>query len=242
MAQDPTTDQLISRGKEAFSRNAYLAALEDFEEVVRREPGFADVHNLLGLCLSLLGRPDAAVESFDRAVGVNPGYVEAHLNRALTLNDLGRLDEARESFERAAGADHSAAGPFPGAVSARLANKHAELGDLYAEAGALVEAAEQYRHACRIRPRFLDLRNRLGRTLVDLGRTDEGAAELRAVLEANPSFTGARANLGLALYRSGDLPGAEAEWERCMAQQPGNAQVVGYLGMLRRQRETPSAG
>ena len=242
MAQELTTEQLIARGREAYARNALLAALEDFQEVVRREPRFADVHNLVGLCLSLLGRPEEAVEAFDRATGVNPRYVEAHVNRAITLNDLGRLDEARESFERAADADGSAGGRFPGAVAARLANKHAELGDLYAEASALEEAEEQFRRACEIRPRFLDIRNKLGRTLLDLGRMREGVAELRAVLDANPSFTGARANLGLALYRAGDLDGAEAEWERCLAQQPGSAQVGGYLGMLRRQREGRSAG
>jgi tetratricopeptide (TPR) repeat protein len=54
-----------------------------------------------------------------------------------------------------------------------------------------------------------------------MGRAAEGVAELRAVLDANPSFTGARANLGLALYRAGDLDAAQAEWERCLAQQPG---------------------
>lgn len=242
MAPDPTVEQLIARGREAYARNAYLAALEDFQEVVRREPRFADVHNLLGLCLSLLGRPEEAVEAFERAVGVNPRYVEAHLNRAITLNDLGRLDEARESFERAARADDSEGERFPGAVSARLANKHAELGDLYAGADALAEAEEQYRRACAIRPRFLDIRNKLARTLLDLGRPQESAAELRAVLESNPSFTGARANLGLALYRMGDPDSAEAEWERCLAQQPGSAQVSGYLGMLRRQRGAPSEG
>jgi tetratricopeptide (TPR) repeat protein len=112
MPLEPTTEQLIARGKEAYGRSAYLAALEDLEEVVRREPRFADVHNVIGLCLSLTGRPDAAVEAFDRAVAVNPRYVEAHLNRAITLNDLGRLDEAREAFASAASSDEDRSGRF----------------------------------------------------------------------------------------------------------------------------------
>ncbi len=242
MPLDPTTEQLIARGKEAYGRSAYLAALEDLEEVVRREPRFADVHNVIGLCLSLTGRPDAAVEAFDRALAVNPRYVEAHLNRAITLNDLGRLDEAREAFANAASSDEDRSGRFSSTVSALLANRHAELGDLYAEAGSLPEAEEQYRRACEIRPRFLDLRNKLARTLMELARLDDAVAELRAVLEVNPAFAAARTNLGLALYRAGDLEGAEAEWERCLAQQPGNAQVSGYLGMIRRQRGAPQTG
>jgi tetratricopeptide (TPR) repeat protein len=241
MAHELTTEQLIARGREAYARNAYLAALEDLGEAVRREPRFADAHNLIGLCLSLVGRPEAAVEAFDQALALNPRYVEAHLNRAITLNDLGRLEEARESFERAMEADGSGGGRFPATVAARLANKHAELGDLYAEAGAREEAEAQYRQACEMRPRFLDLRNKLSRTLLELGRAGDAAAELRAILEANPAFVGARANLGLALYRLGDLDAAREEWERCIAQQPGNAQVSGYLGMLRRQQEASPA-
>lgn len=242
MAHELTTEQLIARGREFYARNAYLSALGDFQEVVRREPRFADVHNLTGLCLSLTGRPEAAVEAFDRALGVNPAYVEAHLNRAITLNELGRLDEAREAFQRVGELEgEKASGPFPGTVAAKLANKHAELGDLYAEAGALAEAEEEYRRACHIRPPFLDLRNKLARILIDQGKTADAVDELRAVLEVNPAFAGARANLGLALYRLGEMEAAETEWERCLAQQPGNAQFSGYLGMVRRQRESPSA-
>ncbi|HEX2094462.1 MAG TPA: tetratricopeptide repeat protein [Longimicrobiaceae bacterium] len=243
MGPEPTTEQLIARGKEAYARNAYLAALEDLQEAARREPRFADLHNLVGLCLSLTGRPEAAVDAFDQALAVNPRYVEAHLNRAITLNDLGRLDEAREAFERAAQADgENSGGGFTATVSGVVANRHGELGDLYAAAGALPEAEEQYRRACEIRPRFLDLRNKLARTLLDLGRTDDAIAELRAVLDVNPAFATARITLGLALYRAGSLAAAEVEWERCLQQRPGNAQVSGYLRLLRSQRGADTAG
>ena len=236
MSHEITLEQRIARGKDAYARNDYMAALADFEEVSRREGGFADVHNLRGVCLSMLGRPEAAVEAFQQALALNPAFVGAHLNLAITLNDLGRLDDAREAFQRAAQADEErTSGPFGSAVADRLATRHAELGDLYGEAGALQQAAEQYRRACEIRPHFLDIRNKLGRALLDLGDLRGAATELSQVLSANPAFAGARANLGLALFRAGDLDGARSEWERCASQQPDNAQVAAYLGMLRRQ-------
>jgi tetratricopeptide (TPR) repeat protein len=239
MALDPAVEQMIARAKESFGRGAYVAALEDLQPVAERHPGFADVQNLIGLCLSLLGRTDEALAAFDRATGLNPGYVEAHLNRAITLNDLGRVDEARDSFQQAADADEekTGGGRFSSAAAATLANMHAELGDTYAGSGGAEEALEEYRKAIGLRPQFLDIRNKLGRTLIDLGRADEGAAELQAILDAKPSFVAARANLGLAHYRAGRLDDAEREWRRCQQQQPDNAQVSGYLGMLERQRE-----
>ncbi|HEX5725284.1 MAG TPA: tetratricopeptide repeat protein [Longimicrobiaceae bacterium] len=239
MALDPTVEQQIARAKEAFARNAYLAALEDLQAVAARHPGFADIQNLIGLCLSLAGRPEEALAAFARATELNPGYVEAHLNLAITLNDLGRLDEAHASFQRAAEADEekTGGGRFSSAAAAKLANRHMELGDLYAEAGGLEEALEQYRRAAELRPQFLDIGNKLARALIDLGRTGEAIDELQRIVRMNASFVAARANLGLALYRAGRLDAAGEEWRRCLAQQPGNAQVSSYLGMLERQRE-----
>lgn len=234
--QDQTVEHRIARGREALARGNHLGALAEFQAAADAEPGFADVQNLRGLALALLGRPEEAVEAFDRALALNPRYVEAHLNRAVTLNDLGRLDEAREAFQRAADADEEAGGRFPAAVSAKLANAHADLGDLYLAAGAPEEALTQFRRAVSLRPRFLDIRNRLARTLIDLARPDDAADELRALLRANPSFAAARANLGLALFRAGRVAAAEAEWGRCLEQRPGDPQVSSYLGMLDRHR------
>ena len=133
MTQEPAVDQLIARGKEALARNQYLAALDDLQAAAAQRPAFADVQNLSGVCLSMLGRPDEALAAFTRATELNPGYVEAHLNRAITLNDLGRLDEARDAFARAAGADEEkgGGGRFSSAAAAWLANLHAELAETY---------------------------------------------------------------------------------------------------------------
>lgn len=236
MTQEPAVEQLIARGRDALARSQYLSALDDLQAAAAQRPGFADVQNMLGLCLSMLGRADEALAAFGRATELNPGYVEAHVNRAITLNDLGRVDEARESFRRAAEADEAKGGRFPSAAAARIANLHRELGDAYEQAGAPDEAVTQYRAAVGIRPQFLDIRTRLGRTLIEMGRLDEAAAELEAVLDQNPGFAQARANLGLARFRAGDLDGAEREWRRCLQQQPANAQVSAYLGMLERRR------
>ena len=235
MTPELGTEQLIARAKEAFARDAYLPALEDLEEVLRRAPHYADVYHLAGLCRALLGRPEDALEAFTHATELNPGYVEAHLSRAILLGDLGRYDEAQAAYERAAAADaEKGGGRFPSSVAAQLANKHQELGDLYAGVGALREAVEQYTRAVVLRPRFVDIRNKLARCLVELGDVDAAVEELRRVLEVNPAFVAARANLRLALQRRGESGRARAEWQRCLEQQPENAQVQAYLTLLER--------
>ena len=232
--------KLIQRGKHAFEMREYAAALTDFQEVLRRNPRFADIHHLAGLCLSFLGHPDSALLAFNEAVKLNVGYIEAHINRAITLNELGRFDEAQEAFAKAGEYETQLAGRFPAAVSARLANAHANLGDLYLAAGAPAEASDQYRQALEIRPHFHDIRNRLAEALMQLEQLEEAGAELEIIVEANPRFLAGRLNLGLVHFRLGDIANARREWEAAAEQQPANPQVRAFLAMLERNADLAS--
>jgi len=224
----------MSRGRQAFERRDYAAALADFREVLGAHPQFADVRQLSAVCLSFLGQPEAALEEFDRALELNDGYIEAHLNRALTLNELGRYEDARVAFERAWQAEQREAGAFSAPLSALLANAHAAVGDLYLDGGAADQAAQQYRVALVMRPRFVDIRNKLARALFQLGDLDEAEVELKQALADNPRFVAARVSLGLVYYRRGDTEAAAREWQESMATSPTNAQARAFLAMLGR--------
>ncbi|NIP83523.1 MAG: hypothetical protein GWM90_31560, partial [Gemmatimonadetes bacterium] len=50
-------ERLIQDAREAFDRRDYVAALADLREVVENHPHYADVRQLMGLCLSFLGQP-----------------------------------------------------------------------------------------------------------------------------------------------------------------------------------------
>jgi tetratricopeptide (TPR) repeat protein len=224
--------QQIQRGKEAFERREYANALTDFEEVLNRNPDLADVRHLTGLCLSILGHAEAALIELEHALQLNPNYIEAHINRAITLNEMGRYDDARAAFTRAAQLETANQGPYSAAASARIANAHAALGDLYREAGAAEEAMREYTRALEIRPQFHDIRVSLAEVLLQVDRTSEAATELRRALEGNPQFIAARLDLGLAYFRLGDRAAAALEWNVAREQDPDNAQVRAYLAML----------
>jgi tetratricopeptide (TPR) repeat protein len=225
-------ERLIEDAREAFERRDYVAALADLREVVETHPDFADVRQLMGLCLSFLGQPDAALEQFDRALEQNECYIEAHLNRAITLNELGRFDEARDAFERAADCEGKVGGRFPASVSARIANAHGSVGELYMAASAPAEAAGEFRKALDLRPQFTDIRNRLGEALLHAGQLDAAVAELERALESNGRFLRARLNLGLVYFRRGDHEAAREAWEECRSQDPNSPQVRAYLRLL----------
>lgn len=235
---DLDTETLIQRGRDAFERRQYDVALAAFREVLEANPGFADIRHMTGLCLSFLGEPEQALEEFDRALSINDEYAEAHLHRGIALSELGRFDEAQAAFTEAARLESEPGVRFPRVVSARLANAHMELGDLYLAAGGLEEAADQYRRAIRLRPGFLDIRQKLGHVLIGLGSLHEAELELEAVLAGNPRFLAARLNLGLVYFRRGELERAAQEWQTCREQNPDHPQVKAFLALL----EKPASG
>ena len=228
------TERLLARARDRFTVQDYYGAIYLLEEIVASGRAFADVHHLIGVSLSLLGRSDEALAQFERALELNPRYLEALIHQGLVLAELGRREEAEESFRQAAESVAPPAAGLPAPVAARLANQHAELADAYAEAGALARAVEQYEHALELGPGFHDLRYRMARVMLEAGRALEAREALEEVVNARPNFVDAEAALGLAHFLSGDAMGARDIWQACLARRPENARVEAYLAMLGR--------
>ena len=228
------TELLLARARERFVVQDYYGAVHLLESVVDSGRAFADVHHLLGVSLSLLGQADRALGELGRALELNPQYVEALIHQGLVLNELGRTDEAQEAFGRAAEHLAKPTAGLPAPVAAQLANRHAELAETYAGAGAIDRAIAQYQAALELGPEFHDLRYRMARLLLEAGRPLEAREALEEVVGARPNFVDAEAALGLAHYLSGDAGGARSVWEACLARRPENARVEAYLAMLSR--------
>jgi tetratricopeptide (TPR) repeat protein len=228
------TELLLARARERFVVQDYYGTVHLLESVVDSGRAFADVHHLLGVSLSLLGQSQRALDELDKALELNPEYVEALIHRGLVLNELGRTEEAEAAFSKAAGSLTELSGGLPLPVAAQLANRHAELADSYAGAGAIDRAIQQYQQALELAPKFHDLRYRMARLLIEANRPLEAREALEEVLQAKPNFVDAQAALGLARYLSGDSAGAREAWQSCQERRPENARVDAYLAMLDR--------
>ena len=233
--------RILTRGVSAFERDDYGAALTSFRALLERHPDFADVRNKAGMCLALLGSPEAALEEFDYAVRVNPGYVEAHLNRAIVLNDLGRFPAAREAVATAAELEgRQGDARFRGDSGNLIATTHARLGDLYAAAGAPELAIAQYREALLLRPRFVDIRMKLARSLVDTGQLLQARTEVESILDERPGYTGVRILYGTICHRLGDTETAVRQWRRAAEEAPDDLRPRAYMATLAEASERTS--
>lgn len=232
----------MNRGVSAWERDDFESALDIFEDVLTDHPYFADVHNKVGLCLAMLGRPAEALRHFDEALEQNPTYAEAHLNRGIVLNELGRHEEAQVAFSRAGEIDTRDSRAFPSDVGNRIAVTHAQLGDLYLVANHPREAARHYEAALAVRPRFMDIRSKFAEALIELGELAKAREELEAILAVRPAFVGARVRLGVVLHRVGDDEAAVQEWMRCAVDDPEDMRPRAYLASVGITLPHPSDG
>lgn len=227
-------ERQLGQARDRFALQDYYGAIHLCMRVLDAGCAFPDVHHLMGVSYALLGQQERALAAFDAALALNPRYLEATIHRALALAALGRVDEVTPALRRAAEITPAPVAGFPAAVAAQLANRHAELGQAYAEAGARDRAIAEYRRALELGPRFHDLRYKLGRLLLESGQVLEARDVFGAVVAAHPHFVDAQAALGLSFYLSGDAAEAQRVWRECLARRPASARIEAYLAMVER--------
>ncbi len=87
------------RGAARARSGRFDDALSDFEILKAWTPGDAMLHDMIGHCLTMLGRPRDAVAAFDTAIALAPTFAEAHFHKAIALGQLNELEEMRRSYE-----------------------------------------------------------------------------------------------------------------------------------------------
>ncbi|HEU5360854.1 MAG TPA: tetratricopeptide repeat protein [Candidatus Deferrimicrobiaceae bacterium] len=233
MKSDLTT--LITIGKRAFEEKDFQRAENLLREAMSGGANYSDIHHMLGLIYHHWGKFEEAVREFEISLSRNPEYAEALTSLAITLNELGRYEEAKDAHQRAARSllkpgRTTSGSPF----ASKIANLHAELGELYLALGNTEEAVAEYRKALQIAPRFPDLRVRLAIALREAGRLEEGLAELDRAMDDRPELVSALAQQGVLLYLLGRKGEARRAWENALFQDPQNRLVQLYLNTLDR--------
>jgi tetratricopeptide (TPR) repeat protein len=125
-AQSAAAQPWLARGKQAFERGDYRAAVDAFSAAAQADADFAGAH--YGLCISHLRLEEArrALDDCTRAIRLDPRHAQAHYIRGLVLAErLGNNQAALADFDRAIGLE-----PRYAAAYFKRANARARLNDL----------------------------------------------------------------------------------------------------------------
>jgi tetratricopeptide (TPR) repeat protein len=98
--------------------------------------------------------------------------------------------------------------------------------------GELERAADAYRQAIEVEPRYAEAYANLGAVLARLGQYDQAVSCYERALLINPQLNAARLNLGLAHYRAGALAAAVETFRAAYAADPSLLQIRQLLGLV----------
>ena len=135
-----------------------------------------------------LGDPASALRLFDAALELEPALVPARVDRAIQRVLVRDLEGAEADLVQAIADD-----PF-------FARAHFNYGALLVETQRLARAADHFRRAARLRPRYLQARAALVEVLVILDRVDQAKVEAEALSALAPQS--AEAEIAARLIRA----------------------------------------
>ncbi|MDP8254543.1 MAG: tetratricopeptide repeat protein [Candidatus Alcyoniella australis] len=224
--------QEIKRAKEAFERGDHDSAEKLCVEIVKDHSQFADLYCLLGTIYHERTRFFEASQMFERALEINPNYLEARMNLVVAYNDLGEFEKAQEQISTIKSLAQEDGDAIDSLTKNRLANMHAQTGDLYCQANLYWEGSREYEKALTLRPRFVDIKVKLAVAFRKLGRIGEAMRQLEESLRFNPGYSSARVQLALTCHRAGADKRAIDLLEQVLQLNPDHEPAKLYLDTL----------
>ncbi len=110
-AGDTELDRLMGEGIAAMNAQDPKTALEDFTELTRLAPDFAEGWNKRATLLYLLGQYEASMADIDRTLALEPRHFGALSGLGLIQMTLEHDEEALDAFERALAIHPQMSGP-----------------------------------------------------------------------------------------------------------------------------------
>jgi len=198
------------------THDAYLKAIEYFEEALAIEPGYARAFTGLADTYSLMVGFISASEGYEKAkaytqeaLALDPMSAEAHA----TLGLIAWLSE---------GAVHEAESEFLRAIelNPNYAQAHEWYAGLLVHTGKVKEACQQSENALLLDPLSAPLIVTYAESLHAAGRLVEAVDQYRKALEINPTLEDAWWGLWYSLAAAWDWDQAEAVTRRCVERYP----------------------
>ena len=240
----PSAAAMFGAGRAAFARQAYVEAVQHFEETLAIDGQASAVHYPLAMAYRALGDRQKAEAHLRQRGETWPALPDP------LMEPQGALLASVTAYERR-GVEALGAADWAAAAAAFRKGLELEPGDpalrhrlgtaLYA-AGDVSGAVREFEEVLRRSPDFAKAQVSLGTILTLRGRYQEAIGRFSASLKSDPSSVEARLSLAEALRLSGRPEASLVEYKRAIQLDPAIAEawVGGAMALitLRRDQQT----
>ncbi len=173
--KSPRAENYALRGIARLSHADYLRAIEDFNEVLRRNPNDAGALVNRGNAWRFLRDEKKAIADYTRAITMDPRHFLALNNRAIAQTTLKNYERARKDLVAAI------------ALNPKYAEAHNNLGIVFQEQGKLSDAVAEFTRAIELDKRYaLAFANR-GNTYARSSDYEKARADLSQAVVLAPN-------------------------------------------------------
>ena len=231
-------DEYLSLAKEKLAQKRRLEAEKFLLLATQENEQGYEAYYLLGSIYHDSGKFERAMQCYKKALQFKPNYTEASISLSVLCNDLGQYEEGRLVFNRAREQVFSKDGIQDSFLNEKLAQKHIELGDLYAYYERCIEAEEEYRKAQRLDALNPNIILKIAKLHEKQGSLHASVTELKKLKEENPNYVPGLIKLGLTYYAQGLMIDALKEWEKVLDLDPKNKEALMYIQMAQKAQTT----
>ena len=202
-------------------------AKEIYEEIIKVNENFAEVHFNLGVINKSQNKLIEAENSILKAISIKPDFILAHYHMGNTKYKLKKFEESEHSYQKAI------------SLKSNFLEAYINLSKAQRELGKFKKAEENARISVKLSPNSSDANTQLGLILFDRGRLNDDLVSkdfnklneakeiLNKSISSNPNNSLAYLNYGLVLQELGDLNKAKEFYQHSLKLEP-NSSLTNY--------------
>jgi tetratricopeptide (TPR) repeat protein len=155
----------LNRGAAYADLGQYQRAIEDYNEVIRLKPDYAEAYYNRGCVYAELRQYQRTIENCNQSIRLKPDYVEAYFNRGSAYAELGQYRNAINDFDKIISMQKDY---FPVYVN---------RGYAYAKLSQYQSAIENYNESIRLQPDYVPAYNKRADVYFNQGDKEPGCLD-----------------------------------------------------------------
>jgi tetratricopeptide (TPR) repeat protein len=224
----PSAKSLLQKGITVFQEGDYLTAIEQFNQAIAADPGYAAAYSNRCLSHIHLDEYTAAIADCTEAVRLNAADTEAYLNRGLAYYRLGKPTEAI--------ADYTQLLQFKPHDFRAYYNRGLAQAEQQAYREAIVDYGEALRQVNPLDHSTLaEIHNDRGLAQLWLEHWPQAVAEFTQAVQFSSSDIRAYYNRGCAYHHQGNSVAAIADFTQVLQIAPDHAPAYLSRGLIQQQ-------